>query len=204
MKSCPTCQRVYPNDAGFCPADGTALIMTSLVPLAVSADDPRIGARLCGRYEIRRVVADGGMGRVYEGVDKKTDTRIAVKVLHDDVSKDDVALERFKREYEISANLPHDHIVKVLDFQRDSVAGVWLLVMEYLDGEELRFILKREKTIPPERVIRMLSQVALGLDEAHAKQFVHRDLKPDNLFLCGTREGRPRQAPRLRFREGQK
>lgn len=149
MKSCPTCQRVYPNDAGFCPADGTALIQTSLVPLAASADDPRIGARLCGRYEIRRVVADGGMGRVYEGVDKQTDTRIAVKVLHDDVSRDDVALERFKREYEISANLPHDHIVKVLDFQRDSVAGVWLLVMEYLDGEELRFVLKREKTIPP-------------------------------------------------------
>jgi serine/threonine-protein kinase len=180
---------VYPNDAGFCPADGTALIFTSLVPLATSAEDPRIGVRLCGRYEIRRVVADGGMGRVYEGVDKKTDTRIAVKVLHDDVSKDDIALERFKREYEISANLPHDHIVKVLDFQRDSAAGVWLLVMEYLDGEELRFILKREKTIPPERVIRMLSQVALGLDEAHAKQFVHRDLKPDNLFLCGTRDG---------------
>lgn len=189
MKSCPKCQRVYPNDAGFCPADGTALSLTSMVPLAASADDARIGARLCGRYEIRRVVADGGMGRVYEGVDKQTDTRIAVKVLHDDVSKDDVALERFKREYEISANLPHDHIVKVLDFQRDSVAGVWLLVMEYLDGEELRFVLKREKTIPPERVIRMLSQVAFGLDEAHAKQFVHRDLKPDNLFLCGTREG---------------
>jgi hypothetical protein len=189
VKSCPKCQRVYPNDAGFCPADGTGLVLTSLVPLAVSAEDPRIGARLCGRYEIRRVVADGGMGRVYEGVDKKTDTRVAVKVLHDDVSKDDVALERFKREYEISANLPHDHIVKVLDFQRDNAAGVWLLVMEYLDGEELRFILKREKTIPPERVIRMLSQVALGLDEAHAKQFVHRDLKPDNLFLCGTREG---------------
>jgi serine/threonine protein kinase len=189
MKSCPKCQRVYPNDAGFCPADGTALVFTSMVPIEKSAEDARIGARLCGRYEIRRVVADGGMGRVYEGVDKQTDTRIAVKVLHDDVAKDEVALERFKREYEISANLPHDYIVKVLDFQRDAEAGVWLLVMEYLDGEELRIVLKREKTIPPERVIRMLSQIALGLDEAHSRQFVHRDLKPDNLFLCGTREG---------------
>src|ERR1700734_3161580 len=104
-----------------------------MAPIAPSADDPRIGQRLCSRYEIRRVVADGGMGRVYEGVDKTTDTRIAVKVLHDDVSKDDVALERFKREYEISANLPHDHIVHVLDFQRDTVANVWLLAMEFLD-----------------------------------------------------------------------
>jgi tRNA A-37 threonylcarbamoyl transferase component Bud32 len=189
MKSCPKCQRVYPNDAGFCPADGTGLVFTSMVPVATSSDDRRIGARLCGRYEIRRVVADGGMGRVYEGVDKQTDTRIAVKVLHDDVAKDDVARERFRREYEISANLPHDYIVNVFDFQRDEEAGVWLLVMEYLDGEELRFVLKREKTIPPERLIRLLSQIALGLDEAHSRQFVHRDLKPDNLFLCGTREG---------------
>lgn len=189
MKSCSQCQRVYPNDAGFCPVDGTALILTSMVPVAVSAEDLRIGKRLCGRYEIRRVIADGGMGRVYEGVDKQTDTRVAVKVLHDEVAKDEVSLSRFKREYEISANLPHDYIVNVLDFQRDAEAGVWLLVMEYLDGEELRIVLKREKTIPPERVIRMLSQIALGLDEAHSRQFVHRDLKPDNLFLCGTREG---------------
>ena len=61
--------------------------------------------------------------------------------------------------------------------------------MEFLDGEELRLVIKREKTISPERAIRMLSQTALGLDEAHAKNFVHRDLKPDNLFLCGTRDG---------------
>jgi serine/threonine-protein kinase len=157
--------------------------------VAPDAEDPRIGARLCGRYEIRRVVADGGMGRVYEGIDKQTDSRIAVKILHEEVAKDEVALERFKREYEISALLPHDHIVNVLDFQRDLVSTTWLLVMEFLDGEELRYVLKREKVLPPDRMIRMLSQVAIGLDEAHARNFIHRDLKPDNVFLCGTREG---------------
>jgi len=181
--------RVFPDDAGFCPADGTSLQHASMVPIANTSDDPRLGTKLCGRYELRRVVADGGMGRVYEGIDKQTQTRVAVKVLHDDVSKDEVALERFKREYEISSALPHAHIVKVMDFQRDEASQVWLLVMEFLDGEELRFILKREKAVPPERLVRMLSQTALGLDEAHARQFVHRDLKPDNLFLCGTREG---------------
>ncbi len=189
MKSCPKCQRVFPNDAGFCPADGTALSSASLAPAAVSADDPRIGSRLCGRYELRRVVADGGMGRVYEGIDKQTDSRIAVKILHSEIARDEVSLERFKREYEISALLPHEHIVKVLDFQRDAVSKTWLLVMEFLEGEELRYILKREKVLPPERIVRMLSQVAIGLDRAHAQNFIHRDLKPDNLFLCGTREG---------------
>jgi eukaryotic-like serine/threonine-protein kinase len=188
LKSCPKCMRVFPDDAGFCPADGSALQFASMVPVA-TGDDPRLGTKLCDRYEIRRVVADGGMGRVYEGIDKQTQTRVAVKVLHAEVAKDEVSLERFKREYEISSTLPHDHIVKVLDFQHDAAQDVWLLVMEFLDGEELRFVLKREKTIPPERIIRMLAQVAVGLDEAHARQVVHRDLKPDNLFLCGTREG---------------
>src|SRR5271154_2203778 len=98
MKSCPTCQRVFADDAGFCPADGTALAASSMAPVAPSADDARIGARLCNRYEIRRKVADGGMGRVYEGIDKKNNSRIAVKILHDAVAKDEVALERFKRE----------------------------------------------------------------------------------------------------------
>jgi serine/threonine-protein kinase len=189
LKSCPVCQRSFPNDAGFCPADGTALTSASMAPIAVSADDPRLGTRLGGRYEIRRVVADGGMGRVYEGIDKQTDSRVAVKVLHEDVARDEIALERFKREYEISALLPHEHIVQVLDFQRDIVSSTWLQAMEFLDGEELRYVLKREKVLPPERIVRMLSQVAIGLDEAHNRNFIHRDLKPDNLFLCGTREG---------------
>src|SRR5580704_15815193 len=189
MKSCPTCQRVFPNDAGFCPADGTALAAASMAPVAPSADDARIGARLVDRYEVRRVVADGGMGRVYEAIDKRNDARVAVKILHDDVAKDEVALERFKREYEISSLLPHEHIVNVTDFQRDMVGGAWMLVMEFLDGEELRYILKREKVLAPERLVRMLAQVAIGLDEAHQRNLIHRDLKPDNLFLCGTREG---------------
>ncbi len=159
-----------------------------MVPIAAS-DDRRIGTRLGGRYEIRRVVAEGGLGRVYAGVDTQPYSRSAFKLRHDDGARDDVALERFKREYEISANLPHDYIVSVTDFQRDAAANVWLLVMEYLEGEELRLALKRERAMAPARVVRMLSQVALGLDEAHARHFVHRDLKPDNIFLCGTREG---------------
>src|SRR5205085_6215008 len=157
--------RVFPDDAGFCPADGSALQFASMVPIANSGgDDKRLGTKLCGRYEIRRVVADGGMGRVYEGIDKDNNTRIAVKVLHDDVAKDEVSLARFKREYEISSQLPHDHIVHVLDFQRDTALGIWLLVMEFLDGEELRVVLKRMKSLPPDRVVRLLSQTAIGLD----------------------------------------
>jgi serine/threonine-protein kinase len=179
--------RVYMDDAGFCPVDGSALADASLVAVDRS-QDPRLGTALCGRYELRRIVADGGMGRVYEGIDRQENKRIAVKVLHPDVSQIDVSLERFKREYEISSSLPHDYIVQVFDFQCDP-SGVWLLVMEFLDGEELRIVLKRDKVLSPDRLVRLFSQLAIGLDEAHARSFVHRDLKPDNLFLCGTRDG---------------
>ena len=88
----------------------------------------------------------------------------------------------------MSTTLPHEHIVEVLDFQ-PTHDGTYALVMEFLYGEELRATLKREATISAARIVRMLSQVALGLDEAHARKLVHRDLKPDNLFLCQTREG---------------
>ena len=204
MKSCPQCQRDVPERRwASARSRGLRSSFASMVPVGESSDDTRIGTKLAGRYEIRRVVADGGMGRVYEGIDKQTDSRVAVKVLHDDVAKDDVSLERFKREYEISANLPHDYIVSVTDFQRDRRRGVWLLVMEYLEGEELRLVLKREKAMAPARLVRMLSQVALGLDEAHASPV--RSPRPEarqHLPLRHARGGRG-QAPRLRLREGQ-
>lgn len=113
---------------------------------------------------------------------------MAVKLLHSDVAQDPVSVERFKREYAVSQLLPHEHIVEVFDFQ-PTPDGSYALVMEFLYGEELRNTIKREKVLTHARVIRMLSQLALGLDGAHERRLVHRDLKPDNIFLCQTREG---------------
>jgi serine/threonine protein kinase len=188
VKACPLCGRLYPDDAGFCPVDGAQLSSATQVPVLADDQDARIGQLLCNRYQVRRVVADGGMGRVYEALDMQMRRNVALKVLHPDVANDQVAVERFKREFEVSKLLPHDHIVEVLDFQPTN-DGSFALVMEYLYGEELRATLKRESTISPGRMVRMLSQVAIGLDGAHEKKLVHRDLKPDNLFLCQTSEG---------------
>lgn len=137
---------------------------------------------------MRRKVADGGMGRVYQALDTTLGRSVALKVLHADVARDDVALERFKREYSLSADLPHDYIVEVYDFQ-ETEDHSFALVMEYLEGEELRTLLKREKHLRVERIVRMLSQLAVALDEAHRRSFVHRDIKPDNIFLCGRPDG---------------
>jgi len=188
MKACSICGRLYPDDAGFCPVDGSQLSSATQVPVLADSQDARIGQLLCNRYQVRRVVADGGMGRVYEALDMQARRNVALKVLHPDVSRDQIAVERFKREFEVSKLLPHDHIVEVLDFQ-PTTDGSYVLVMEFLYGEELRATLKREQVILPARMVRMLSQVAVGLDGAHARKFVHRDLKPDNLFLCQTSDG---------------
>lgn len=188
MKACGACHRLFEDTSGFCPIDGTKLEGVGVAPLPSDPEDPRIGKRLCNRYVVYRTVADGGMGRVYQALDEKASRNVALKILHPEVATDAVALERFKREFEISTSLRHPNIVEVLGFERTDDAS-YALVMEYLEGEELRMLLKREKHMKPERVIRMASQVALGLESAHERKQVHRDLKPDNLFLGHTPEG---------------
>ncbi len=189
MKACQACHRLFPDDGRFCPVDGKELTGTAETEPPSDPEDKRVGATFCaGRYQIWRRVADGGMGRVYQALDKQEGRSVALKILHPEVATDPVAVERFKREFESSASLPHDHIVDVLAFEKTE-DNSYALVMEYLEGEELRTLLKREKVVRPERVIRMLSQSAVALQAAHDKKVVHRDLKPDNIFLCGSHEG---------------
>jgi serine/threonine-protein kinase len=186
---CPKCQRAFPAaDAAFCPADATPLAPAAQVPLPHDPNEPMLGHTLAGRYEIRRVIADGGMGRVYEGRQLEPERRIAVKILHPDIAHDAVNIERFRREADTSRALDHRHIVEVFDFAHVRPApgrpeGAWYLVMEYLDGDELRAVLERDKILPIARIIRIVAQTALALDGAHRSGAVHRDLKPDNLFL---------------------
>jgi serine/threonine protein kinase len=188
MRVCATCYRLFP-EGGFCPIDGKPLVDVGATQPPTDPEDPRVGKSACGgRYQLWRVVADGGMGRVYQALDTVENRTVALKILHKEVALDPVSVERFKREFDFSSNLPHDHIVEVLGFERTEDES-WALVMEYLEGEELRTLLKRDKTMSPEAVIRMMSHVAIGLSGAHEKKIVHRDLKPDNVFICHEGEG---------------
>jgi serine/threonine protein kinase len=188
VKACPHCSRLYPEDAGFCPVDGNSLATASLVPAAVDPDDGLVGSLILERYQIRRVVADGGMGRVYEALDLGGRRNVAIKILHAKVAQDPIQVERFRREFEVSRQLPHHFIVEVIEFS-ELPDGGYALVMEFLFGEELSQALEREKFMNPGRLVRIVSQVALALDPAHRNRLVHRDLKPDNIFLCQTPEG---------------
>lgn len=188
MKACPICRRLYLASASFCQADGKALVSAGRVEIPRDPDDERVGSVLLGRYRVFRVVADGGMARVYEALDESRQQNVALKILHRELAEDPVSVERFKREFQVGTQLFHPNIVGVLDF-RTAADGSQVMVMEFLVGEELRSLLKRDGRIGLARAVRLVSQAALGLDFAHSHGWVHRDLKPENLFLCQTPEG---------------
>ena len=167
----------------FCGHDGTITIQEQ----DPADHDARLGSQL-GDYVVVARVADGAMGRVYEGRHLETKQQVAVKVLHEDVARDQVAVERFKREYETAEELDHPNVVDVIDFG-ETGDGSWFMTMEYLSGTELTGLLEDEGAIAPHRMVRIFCQLAAALDHAHSWGFIHRDLKPDNVFLVAGEEG---------------
>ncbi|MFK7992307.1 MAG: serine/threonine-protein kinase [Sandaracinaceae bacterium] len=183
-RRCPACGTEYPDEIAFCGHDGS-------VNIEVQPPDERPDSRLgetLGDYIVVAHVADGAMGAVYEARNAETRARVAIKVLHPDVLQDEIACERFRREYETADMLDHPHIVKVIDFG-ETADGNLFLTMEYLEGTELGQVLRGDGFSHPARPLRMLAQAAAALEDAHAFGVIHRDLKPDNIFLCRDERG---------------
>jgi serine/threonine-protein kinase len=140
------------------------------------------GAILGGAYQIVGRIGQGAMGGIYEARQLRLDKRVAVKVMARELSASAEALERFRREAEITSQLGHPHIITVFDFGT-SPFGEPYLVMEYLEGEDLSRRIERWKRVPLQIAVRVVKQVSSALAETHAKGIVHRDLKPANIFL---------------------
>ena len=184
MRRCPQCGTEYSDDTFFCGHDGSVNIA---VLAAGAAPDTRLGLRF-GDYIVAAPVADGAMGRVYEGRHAESKKKVAIKILHPEVAKDHIAVERFKREYETARDIASKYVVRVIDFG-ETPDHSYFLTMEFLEGIELGNLLRSEGALPTARLLRVLAQVAIGLDDAHQFGVIHRDLKPDNLFLVSTPSG---------------
>jgi len=144
---------------------------------------PKVGDTIAGKYRIVRVIAEGGMGVVYEGVHTRLGQRFAIKVLYPHYSTNPDIIMRFDREGRIASRLEGLNSARVFDIDT-MPSGVLFLVMELLSGHDLEAELQRRKMLPVAEVADIVSQAASGMCEAHALGVVHRDLKPANLFLA--------------------
>lgn len=146
------------------------------------------GTLIDGRYRVERVIGVGGMGTVYEAENVRIGRRVALKVLRPEMTLSPVDVDRFEREARIAVRLSSPHVVDVLDFGR-TAAGELYIVMELLQGESVASRLARVGRLAPERVAELMRQLLAGLGAAHDAGVVHRDLKPDNLWLVPAEEG---------------
>jgi serine/threonine protein kinase len=144
--------------------------------------DTRLGTVLEGAYRITRLIGEGGMGAVYEAIQLRLNKRVAIKLMARQLTANQDALARFRREAEITSRLGHPNLVNVIDFGA-SEAGEPYLVMEYLEGEDLDHRLGRRGSVPIDLAVHITKQTASALAAAHAQGIVHRDLKPANVFL---------------------
>ena len=149
------------------------------------------GAVIGDRYEVVRRIKQGGMGAVYEVLDKQTNRRRGLKMLLPSVALDAVTRERFRREATVSGRVESDHIVETIDAGVDRKTRADFLVMELLRGEDLGAELTRRGRIPPAEVLVYLSQVAAGLQKVHSEGIAHRDLKLENIFVTKRDDGSP-------------
>ena len=140
------------------------------------------------RFEILEEIGVGGMGSVYRAVQRSVGRYVAVKMLLPEHASNASGLARFVREANVIARLTHPNIVQLIDFGRDT-QGNLLLVMELLEGEPLRTLLRREGRLPPDRAAVIAAQCLQALRTAHAAGVIHRDLKPENIFVHRTDDG---------------
>ena len=132
------------------------------------------------QYRIESLVARSGMASIYRAIDVQTGQPVAIKVPHPEMESDPVLYERFQREAEIGQKLDHPGVMKVLAY---NTRGQVYMVMEWVEGRLLRYILHETKKMPPERAIKIAVEICDVLDYCHRNGVVHRDLKPENIMV---------------------
>ena len=144
--------------------------------------DPLVGRLLDRRYQVEALVAMGGMATVYRATDTRLDRRVALKVMHADLARDEAFVNRFIGEAKSVARLSHPNVVSVYDQGRD---GPYLyLAMEYLPGRTLRDLLDERGWFPPREALSIMVPLLSGLAAAHTAGIVHRDVKPENVLIA--------------------
>ena len=153
---------------------------TDVEPPGPPATEPMFLGEL-GEYRLLRKLGEGGMGTVYKAVHARLDRTVAIKVLPKDRMKSEQAIARFQHEMKAVGQLVHPHIVQATD--AGEAGGVLFLVMEFIDGVDLSELVRRSGPLQIANACRLICEAAIGLEYAHQRGLIHRDVKPSNLML---------------------
>lgn len=149
------------------------------VPKTVKGELPGVGASIAG-CRLQGKVGQGGMGAVFKSHHQRLDKTVAVKLMTLEATSDEHR-KRFLVEAQAAAKLEHPNIVQVYDVGEEN--GVYYIIMQFVEGESLERLVKKEGGLEPKRAARILREIALALKSAHDRNFIHRDVKPDNVFI---------------------
>jgi tRNA A-37 threonylcarbamoyl transferase component Bud32 len=186
--ACAACGTKNGPDLNFCPTCGHALRakpMEIVEPHELTAD-PLIGRTIASRYRIISLVGRGGMGVVYKVEHVHIGKLMAMKLLHGELARDRDTVKRFRREAEAASRLNHPNTVQIFDFDRHE--GLMYLVMEFVEGRDLGWIIQYDSPLSLVRVAKICAQVCASVGQAHAAGIIHRDIKPENVMVTVGRE----------------
>jgi serine/threonine protein kinase len=175
QKLCPQCFNMFPTTADTCPEDGAQLVMP--------VDQDLTGKVVNEKYEVLDRIGEGGMGYVYRARHLRLQREVALKVLRAEIVKDRTVVQRFLNEARASASLTSPHTITLHDFGV-SKEGFLFYEMELLAGRSVAQLIKEEAPLAPDVAARIVLQACDSLEEAHKKGILHRDIKPDNLFVA--------------------
>ena len=203
---CPACKSDTSFATGQCqhcdapvPAfDGETMIMSGPLPETVVtmgganpvrassrrtflANDLAEGAVLAGRFEIVKMLGEGGMGAVYKAWDREVERMVALKVIRPELANQPEILDRFKRELILTRQITHKNVIRIFDL--GEAGGIRFITMEFVEGRDLHSLAPDTAKWTLEQKVKLVVQVCRALDAAHAEGVVHRDLKPQNIMV---------------------
>nr|NIO19328.1 protein kinase [Candidatus Aenigmarchaeota archaeon] len=181
---CPKCHSDNTDTARFCSNCATPL-PSQEVSVTKTLETPveglKRGTIFAGRYEIIEELGKGGMGTVYKALDKELSEEVALKLIKHEIANDRKTIERFKTELKLARKIGHRNVGRMYELME--AEGKPFITMEYVDGEDLKSLVRREERLSTEEAVSITKQICEGLVEAHRLGVVHRDLKPQNIMI---------------------
>ncbi len=183
---CSNCGTDNTQDSEFCKKCGTQIRVPEEKPiptqtLEASREELSTGSTFAGRYQIIEELGKGGMGRVYKAQDTELKEKVALKLIKPEISADKKTVERFQNELKFARKIVHKNVGRMYDLGKDK--GNHFITMEYVEGQDLKGMIRQSKQLTIGTAISIAEQVSEGLAEAHRLGVIHRDLKPSNIMI---------------------